>query len=55
MHFDDYARHRSFVWYWYERLDGFTKAKLQPLARAIEESADGDLSQRVDAQLGGTP
>ncbi|MCD2191856.1 hypothetical protein LQ327_00430 [Actinomycetospora endophytica] len=47
MHFDDYGGGiGSFVWYWYERLGGFTKAKLpNPLARAIEASADGDLSQ----------
>jgi methionine synthase II (cobalamin-independent) len=36
----------SFVWYWYERLGGFTKAKLpNPLARQIEAAEDGDLSQ----------
>ena len=47
MHFDDYGGGiGSFVWYWYERLGGFTKAKLpNPLARAIEASEDGDLSQ----------
>ena len=47
MHFDDYGGGiGSFVWYWYERLGGFTKAKLpNPLARQIEASADGDLSQ----------
>ena len=47
MHFDDYGGGiGSFVWYWYERLDGFTKAKLpNPLAAAIEASEDGDLSQ----------
>ena len=47
MHFDDYGGGiGSFVWYWYERLGGFTKAKLpNPLATAIEASDDGDLSQ----------
>jgi 5-methyltetrahydropteroyltriglutamate--homocysteine methyltransferase len=47
MHFDDYGGGiGSFVWYWYERLGGFTKAKLpNPLARAIEASEGGDLSQ----------
>ena len=47
MHFDDYGGGiGSFVWYWYERLGGFTKAKLpNPLARQIEEAEDGDLSQ----------
>jgi 5-methyltetrahydropteroyltriglutamate--homocysteine methyltransferase len=47
MHFDDYGGGiGSFVWYWYERLGGFTKAKLpNPLARQIEESEDADLSQ----------
>ncbi len=47
MHFDDYGGGiGSFVWYWYERLGGFTKAKLpNPLATAIEASEDGDLSQ----------
>ena len=47
MHFDDYGGGiGSFVWYWYERLGGFTKAKLpNPLAAAIEASDDGDLSQ----------
>jgi hypothetical protein len=47
MHFADYGGGiGSFVWYWYERLGGFTKAKLpNPLARQIEESEDGDLSQ----------
>ena len=47
MHFDDYGGGiGSFVWYWYERLGGFTKAKLpNPLATAIEASPDGDLSQ----------
>lgn len=47
MHFDDYGGAiGSFVWYWYERLGGFTKAKLpNPLARRIEQSPDGDLSQ----------
>jgi 5-methyltetrahydropteroyltriglutamate--homocysteine methyltransferase len=47
MHFDDYGGGiGSFVWYWYERLGGFTKAKLpNPLARAIEAEEHGDLSQ----------
>lgn len=47
MHFDDYGGGiGSFVWYWYERLGGFTKAKLpNPLATAIEASEGGDLSQ----------
>jgi methionine synthase II (cobalamin-independent) len=47
MYFDDYGGSiGSFVWYWYERLGGFTKAKLpNPLATAIEASPDGDLSQ----------
>ena len=48
MHFDDYGGGiGSFVWYWYERLDGFTKAKLpNPIAKGIEESGDqSDLSQ----------
>jgi methionine synthase II (cobalamin-independent) len=47
MYFDDYGGGiGSFVWYWYERLGGFTKAKLpNPLARAIEASDDGDMSQ----------
>jgi len=47
MHFDDYGGGiGSFVWYWYERLGGFTKAKLpNPLARQIEQSKNGDLSQ----------
>lgn len=57
MHFDDYGGGiGSFVWYWYERLGGFTKAKLpNPLARAIEASADGDLSQAAWMQnWGGT-
>jgi 5-methyltetrahydropteroyltriglutamate--homocysteine methyltransferase len=47
MHFDDYGGGiGSFVWYWYERLGGFTKAKLpNPLARQIEAAEDGDLSQ----------
>jgi 5-methyltetrahydropteroyltriglutamate--homocysteine methyltransferase len=46
MHFDDYGGAiGSFVWYWYERLGGFTKAKLpNPLAREIEKSGE-DLSQ----------
>jgi 5-methyltetrahydropteroyltriglutamate--homocysteine methyltransferase len=47
MHFDDYGGGiGSFVWYWYERIDGFTSAKLpNPLARQIEAAEDGDLSQ----------
>ncbi len=47
MHFDDYGGGiGSFVWYWYERLGGFTKAKLpNPLATAIEASPGGDLSR----------
>jgi 5-methyltetrahydropteroyltriglutamate--homocysteine methyltransferase len=47
MHFDDYGGGiGSFVWYWYERLGGFTKAKLpNPLATAIEADPHGDLSQ----------
>lgn len=47
MHFDDYGGGiGSFVWYWYERLGGFTKAKLpNPLAAQIEAREDGDLSQ----------
>ena len=47
MHFDDYGGGiGSFVWYWYERLGGFTKGKLpNPLARQIEQSEDADLSQ----------
>jgi 5-methyltetrahydropteroyltriglutamate--homocysteine methyltransferase len=47
MHFDDYGGGiGSFVWYWYERLGGFTKAKLpNPLGRAIEARDGGDLSQ----------
>ena len=47
MHFDDYGGGiGSFVWYWYERLGGFTKAKLpNPLARAIEQGDDPDMSQ----------
>jgi len=42
MVFDDYVGViGSFCWYWYERLDGFTKAKLpHPLAAAIEASED---------------
>jgi 5-methyltetrahydropteroyltriglutamate--homocysteine methyltransferase len=46
MHFDEYGGAiGSFVWYWYERLGGFTKAKLpNPLAREIEKSGE-DLSQ----------
>ena len=48
MHFDQYGGAiGSFVWYWYERLGGFSKAKLpNPIARGIEESGDqSDLSQ----------
>jgi 5-methyltetrahydropteroyltriglutamate--homocysteine methyltransferase len=47
MHFDDYGGAiGSFVWYWYERIGGFSRAKLpNPLARAIERSEGGDLSQ----------
>lgn len=47
MHFDVYGGGiGSFVWYWYERLGGFTKAKLpNPLARAMEEGDDADMSQ----------
>jgi Cobalamin-independent synthase, Catalytic domain len=47
MHFDDYGGGiGSFVWYWYERLGGFTKAKLpNPLARAIEQGENPDMSQ----------
>ena len=47
MHFDQYGGGiGSFVWYWYERLGGFTKAKLpNPIARGIEASDDADLSQ----------
>jgi 5-methyltetrahydropteroyltriglutamate--homocysteine methyltransferase len=47
MHFDEYGGGiGSFVWFWYERLGGFTKAKLpNPLARQIEQSDDPDLSQ----------
>jgi 5-methyltetrahydropteroyltriglutamate--homocysteine methyltransferase len=48
MHFDEYGGAiGSFVWYWYERLGGFTKAKLpNPIAKGIEESGDAsDLSQ----------
>ncbi len=55
MHFDDYGGGiGSFVWYWYERLGGFTKAKLpNPLATAHR----GQRGRRpqpggVDAQLG---
>ena len=46
MHFDEYGGAiGSFVWYWYERLGGFSKAKLpNPLAREIEKSGE-DLSQ----------
>jgi 5-methyltetrahydropteroyltriglutamate--homocysteine methyltransferase len=47
MHFDQYGGAiGSFVWYWYERLEGFSKAKLpNPIARGIEQSENGDLSQ----------
>jgi 5-methyltetrahydropteroyltriglutamate--homocysteine methyltransferase len=48
MHFDEYGGAiGSFVWYWYERLGGFSKAKLpNPIARAMEESGDtSDMSQ----------
>jgi 5-methyltetrahydropteroyltriglutamate--homocysteine methyltransferase len=48
MHFDDYGGGiGSFVWYWYERIDGFTRAKLpNPLARQQEaRGKDADLSQ----------
>ena len=47
MFFDDYGGAiGSFVWYWYERIGGFSRAKLpNPLARAIEQSEGGDLSQ----------
>jgi 5-methyltetrahydropteroyltriglutamate--homocysteine methyltransferase len=48
MHFDQYGGAiGSFVWYWYERLGGFSKAKLpNPIAKGIEESGDAsDLSQ----------
>lgn len=47
MHFDDYGGAiGSFVWYWYERLGGFTDAKLpNPLGRQIEQADDADLSQ----------
>ena len=46
MHFDQYGGGiGSFVWYWYERLGGFSKGKLpNPIARGIEASGD-DLSQ----------
>ena len=48
MHFDQYGGGiGSFVWYWYERLGGFSKGKLpNPIARGIEASGeDADLSQ----------
>jgi methionine synthase II (cobalamin-independent) len=48
MHFDQYGGAiGSFVWYWYERLGGFTKGKLpNPIARGMEEAGDdSDLSQ----------
>jgi methionine synthase II (cobalamin-independent) len=37
MHFDQYGGAiGSFVWYWYERLGGFTKGKLpNPIARGM--------------------
>ena len=46
MHFDQYGGAiGSFVWYWYERLGGFSKSKLpNPIARGIEASGE-DLSQ----------
>ena len=46
MHFDQYGGAiGSFVWYWYERLGGFSKGKLpNPIARGIEASGE-DLSQ----------
>jgi len=46
MHFDQYGGGiGSFVWYWYERLGGFSKSKLpNPIARGIEASGK-DLSQ----------
>jgi 5-methyltetrahydropteroyltriglutamate--homocysteine methyltransferase len=46
MHFDQYGGGiGSFVWYWYERLGGFSKSKLpNPIARGIEASGE-DLSQ----------
>ena len=47
MHFDDYGGGiGSFVWYWYERLGGFTKAKLpNPLANELAKADDADMSQ----------
>ena len=48
MHFDEYGGGiGSFVWYWYERLGGFSKAKLpNPLATGMEGVGDqSDLSQ----------
>ncbi len=48
MHFDEYGGAiGSFVWYWYERLGGFSKAKLpNPIAKQMEESGDtSDMSQ----------
>jgi 5-methyltetrahydropteroyltriglutamate--homocysteine methyltransferase len=48
MHFDQYGGAiGSFVWYWYERLGGFTKAKLpNPIAKGMEEAGDtSDMSQ----------
>jgi 5-methyltetrahydropteroyltriglutamate--homocysteine methyltransferase len=42
MHYDQYGGAiGSFVWYWYERLGGFSKAKLpNPIAKGMEESGD---------------
>jgi 5-methyltetrahydropteroyltriglutamate--homocysteine methyltransferase len=42
MHFDQYGGAiGSFVWYWYERLGGFSKAKLpNPIAKGMEESGE---------------
>lgn len=48
MHFDEYGGGiGSFVWYWYERLGGFSKAKLpNPIAKEMEASGDTtDMSQ----------
>ncbi len=47
MHFDEYGGAiGSFVWYWYERLGGFSKAKLpNPIAREIEKGENPDFSQ----------
>ena len=55
MHFDDYGGGiGSFVWYWYERLGGFTKAKLpNPLAtRDRGERGRRPEPGGLDAQLG---